>query len=111
MDRSESESKGNAANWWMLPLGDAIAATPVLMTVQAAFGESWQAAGQPAGMSLWLCTDSAGLHCRQTLFLSPGCRLLALQFGATPCPAPLRSRVQWFAGALTVADAAGVDGK
>lgn len=99
MVRSETADQRRDGNWWLLSLGDAIEATPVLQTVRECFERHWQHAGQPEEMSLWLRTDSDGLHCRQTLFFSPGCQALAEQFRAVVCPPPLRAQVQWLAGA------------
>ena len=104
MVRSEPDAPRVNCSWWMLSLGDAIEATPVLQTVQEQFEQAWQRAGQPADMSLWLRTDSDGLHCRQTLFFSPGCQSLAEQYRANTCPAPLRMHVQWLAGARSAWD-------
>ena len=101
MVRSDTDDPRGDCNWWQLSLGDAIEATPVLLTVQQQFEQCWHEAGLPAGMSLWLRTDSDGLHCRQTLFFSPGCQRLAEQCRAVACPAPRRSHVQWLAGSTS----------
>ncbi|MFZ5841876.1 MAG: hypothetical protein ACOY3E_03165 [Pseudomonadota bacterium] len=102
MVRSEPDNPCNSARnderWWALPLGDAIQASPVLQTVREAFDVCWQSAGQSAAMSLWLRTDSDGLHCRQTLFFSPAGQALARQFGAVSCPAPTLAGLQQLAG-------------
>ncbi|NQD36443.1 hypothetical protein HPT27_05345 [Permianibacter sp. IMCC34836] len=87
-------------SWWLLPLGDAIQASPVLQTVQELFAERWPLAGHDAAQSLWLHTDSDGLHCLQTLYFSPGCRALAEQFHAVACPPPNRAVLQHLAGGM-----------
>lgn len=98
MVKSEPENSTEERRWWRLPLGDAIQASPLLQTVLEAFTENWQAAGNPAGMSLWLRTESDGLHCQQTLYFSPGCQTLAERFEATACTPPSTKALLCLAG-------------
>ena len=108
MVRSEPGNPCNSARnderWWVLPLGDAIQASPVLQTVREAFDAGWKAADQSPVMSLWLRTDSDGLHCQQTLFFSPACQALARQFSAVSCPAPALASLQRLAGGCSDAE-------
>lgn len=104
MVRSEPDTAHNNKRWWMLPLGDAIQASPLLQTVREAFDACWKAADQSPVMSLWLRTDSDGLHCQQTLFFSPACQALARQFSAVSCPAPALASLQRLAGGCADAE-------
>lgn len=88
MVRSEPENNGDITPWWVLPLGDAMQASPVLQTVCEAFAAARQQTGEVPDISLWLRTENNGLHCQQTLYFSAGCEHLAQQFGAVRCVKP-----------------------
>lgn len=88
-----------AADWFWLPLGDAMLAGPRLAELRQAFQQFRMNAGAATALTLLLRTDAAGqLHCQQHLYFSPACAPLALRYGAKPCPQPLLAGLEWFAG-------------
>ncbi len=85
---AKSESTQAAASWWQLPLGDALLASPRLLSCQADVEAYARTALDAAAIVLCVRTETVGLHCQQTLYFSPELAELARRYDATACARP-----------------------
>jgi hypothetical protein len=88
--------------WYAKNLGDALLADEALGCVVAAFSESYENAGRPAGMGLFVRHESEGrLHCEVVVYFTPAAADVARALGAAPCRTPSRDGLSLLAGADT----------
>ena len=87
-------------NWYSLSLGDGIMAGTPASEIEAAFLQSYTAAGKPPEMAVFTRPESEGrLHCEVFAYFSPAAASVAKAFDAEPCARPVRAGLGLLAGA------------
>lgn len=75
--------------WFVINLGDAMLVQDALVDLQHRFVCSYQAAGCPPDMGLFMRHVSDGrLHCEVRVYFSPAAADVAAVLGAKPCARP-----------------------
>lgn len=86
--------------WFYRNLGDAMLADEPLSRLTADFVESYEQAGRPHDMALFIRHESDGsLHCEVVVYFSPAAADAARAAGAVPCPTPAPDGLSLLAGA------------
>ncbi|MBE7436655.1 MAG: hypothetical protein HS100_22255 [Anaerolineales bacterium] len=86
-------------NWYSVSLGDGIMAATPSAEIEDRFQRSFNAAGKPSSMAVFIRSESEGrLHCEVIAYFSPAAVDVATAFDAQPCPKPVRAGLSLLAG-------------
>ena len=86
-------------SWYSLSLGDGLTAGLPSSEIEAAFLQSFRAAGSPPEMAIFTRPESEGrLHCEVIAYFSPAAQNVAHAFDAQPCTKPARAGLGLLAG-------------
>lgn len=85
--------------WFVVNLGDAMLVQDALVDLQHRFDRSYQAAGCPPDMALFMRHVSDGrLHCEVLVYFSPAAADVAVALDAEPCGRPAPEGLDLLAG-------------
>jgi len=85
--------------WYSVSLGDGITSATPSTEIEAAFLQSFAAAGKPSEMAVFTRPESESrLHCEVIAYFSPAAAKVARAFDAKPCNKPVRAGLSLLAG-------------
>jgi len=85
-------------SWYSKSLGDGMWAPTTRAEIEKLFQPSFESAGMPVEMAVFMREEDGELHCEWIAYFSPAAEQVAKAAGARPCNRPVRLGLSLLAG-------------
>ncbi|MFN8386048.1 MAG: hypothetical protein U0V48_12445 [Anaerolineales bacterium] len=86
------------SSWYSKLLGDGVWAPTARAEIEKLFQPSFESAGMPSDMAIFMREEEGELHCEWFAYFSPAAEQVAEAAGAHPCNQPARLGLSLLAG-------------